>query len=349
MKTSDFDYELPKDLIAQNPSVPRDHCKLFVYDSRTNSVFHCRFFDLKKFLSHGDTLVLNRSKVIPARLIFEIENKECEIFLLKKLAVGFYECMVRPGKFFPCNVTGKIGNSLSWSVKAVNADGTRCIKFSSIRSDKNVDVLLEKFGNVPLPPYIKNSSAKFSQYQTVYSREKGSVAAPTAGLHFTNGLIGNLKKGGVNFAEVILHVGRGTFLPVVAENLSEHVMHKERFQISSKVACQLNLTRKLNHRIIAVGTTSCRVLESTFSVEDGFCASSGDTDIFIYPRSYRWKCVDALITNFHLPKSTLLMLVASFLESKGVKDPVAKLLELYDIAKKNGYRFYSFGDAMLII
>lgn len=347
MKTSDFDYELPKDLIAHNPSVPRDHCKLFVYDSSTNEIFHCRFFELKKFLLPGDTLVLNRSKVIPARLIFRISSKECEIFLLKKLADDSYECMVRPGKFFPRCATGKIGNSLLWNVEAVNADGTRCIKFSSTSSDRNIDELLEKLGNVPLPPYIKNSDARFSQYQTVYSREKGSVAAPTAGLHFTNSLIGNLKKGGVNFAEVILHVGRGTFLPVVAENLSEHVMHKEWFQISSGAASQLNLTKKLNHRIVAVGTTSCRVLESTFS--DGFHAGSGDTDIFIYPHSYNWKCVDALITNFHLPKSTLLMLVASFLESKGVKEPVSKLLELYLTAIKEGYRFYSFGDAMLIL
>ncbi len=350
MKTSDFDYELPEKFIAQDPCVPRDSCKLFVYDSKNDRVRHQKFSDLKKFVLPGDVLVLNRSKVIPARLTFKIGDKDCEFFLLEKLSPSFYECMVRPGKFFHKSMSGMIGNSLAWEVCDITSDGTRRIKFSSRnKGSDNVDEILEKIGNVPLPPYIKHSRAKFGQYQTIYSKEKGSVAAPTAGLHFTRNLINDLKKHGADFAELILHVGRGTFLPVVVNNLKEHKMHSEKFEISSGVAGKLNDTRSAGHKIIAVGTTSCRVLESSFVDGVGFVANSGETNIFIYPGSHKWKAVDSLITNFHLPKSTLLMLVASFLESKGVKEPVKKILDLYSVAKKNNYRFYSFGDAMLIL
>ena len=232
MKTSDFDYELPEKFIAQDPCVPRDSCKLFVYDSKNDRIYHRRFSDLGEFISAGDVLVLNRSKVIPARLIFKIGAKECEIFLLQKSGDALYECMVKPGKLFTDGLSGKIGHSLSWQVIKINDDGTRKIKFSALKSGGNVELLLEKIGNVPLPPYIKRSKARFDQYQTIFSKEKGSVAAPTAGLHFTRNLINDLKSSGIDFAELVLHVGRVTFLPVVAENPAKHKMHSDKFKIS---------------------------------------------------------------------------------------------------------------------
>jgi S-adenosylmethionine:tRNA ribosyltransferase-isomerase len=207
---------------------------------------------------------------------------------------------------------------------------------------------IEEVGQVPLPPYINNNKVAFSRYQTVYSKEKGSVAAPTAGLHFTKRFIKKLKEEGICFEEVILHVGRGTFLPVKSEKICDHVMHSEYFELSHEVADRLNSAKKHNRRIIAVGTTSVRVLETSFKKDKGFIPQTAETDIFIYPGNYKWKAVDVLVTNFHLPKSTLIMLVASFLEHKGVKDPVKKILDLYELAKSKDYRFYSFGDAMLI-
>lgn len=343
MKTSDFDYNLPKEFIAQNPISPRDHSKLMVYDSSRNEVYHKRFFNVVEYLRAGDVLVVNRSRVIPARIRFNGK----EVFLLKKLDDVHYCALVRPGKYFRVGREFNIKNVFG-KVTAIESDGTRIIEF---KYSENLDKNLEELGEAPFPPYITKTFADFNQYQTVYAREKGSVASPTAGLHFTEELLEKVKKSGVKVEELILHIGLGTFKPVEAENITDHVMHEEEFVFSKENADILNSAKKDGRRIIAVGTTSVRVLETCCEVindKQVFVPKTGKTDIFIYP-GYKWKTVNVLITNFHLPKSTLLMLVASFLENKGVKNPVAKLLELYELAKQENYRFYSFGDAMLII
>lgn len=343
MRTSDFDYQLPKGFIAQNPAEPRDHSKLMVYDTASDEVLHKQFFDLVEFLRAGDVLVLNRSKVIPARILFVLNGSEKEIFLLKKLSETDYEVLVRPGKFFKVGKKFRINENLEAEILEILSDGNRIVRFFA----DNLDVALKKAGSTPLPPYIDQSRATFDQYQTVYAKEEGSKAAPTAGLHFTEDLLKKLKEKGVEVEEVLLHVGLGTFLPVSTDNIEEHVMHSEEFVLSKDVADRLNKAKLEGRRIIAVGTTSVRVLESCY-LEEGFVAGSGDTNIFIYPGKHSWKAVDALITNFHLPKSTLIMLVASFLENKGIKDGTDKILGLYKRALENNYRFYSFGDAMFL-
>ncbi len=339
MKTSDFDFELPEEYIATSPTVPRDNCNLLVFNTATGAVFHKKFFEIGEFLNVNDVLVLNRSKVIPARFLFDKK----EIFLLKKLDNDSYQVLVRPGKFFKLGVKFEIDKHFFGEVRNVLDDGTRVVSFSGA----NVAEKIKSFGKIPVPPYIKADLKNPEDYQTIYAKEEGSVAAPTAGLHFTEKLFEELRNKGVQFEEVILHVGRGTFLPVNVEKLEDHVMHSEVFEMPEDTAFGLNRAVDENKRIIAVGTTSVRVLESNFN--DKFRSLSAETDIFIYPGKYRWKIVDGLITNFHLPKSTLIMLVASFLEHKGIEDPVGKVLELYKIAKENNYRFYSFGDAMLLI
>lgn len=333
MKTNLFDYDLPKHFIAQNPASVRDHSKLMIYDTTSDCIFHRKFFEIGEFLELGDVLVLNRSRVIPSRVRFD----QKELFLLKNLEAGKWQIMVRPGKFF------KVGREFSISdvnvkVLQILSDGTRIISASGN---------LLKLGEAPLPPYINNTVARFSQYQTVYAREKGSLAAPTAGLHFTTKLLTKLSKLGVQTAELILHVGRGTFLPVTSERLEDHKMHEEFYDIPKKTAEILNKAKREHRRIIAVGTTSVRVLEATF--KNGFKSGNGLINIFIYPGKHQWQAVDGLISNFHLPKSTLIMLVASFLEYKGVKNPISKIKKLYHVAMNEGYRFYSFGDAMFII
>ncbi len=339
MKTSDFDFELPEEYIATSPTVPRDNCNLLVFNTATGAVFHKKFFEIGEFLNVNDVLVLNRSKVIPARFLFDKK----EIFLLKKLDNDSYQVLVRPGKFFKLGVKFEIDKHFFGEVRNVLDDGTRVVSFSGA----NVAEKIKSFGKIPVPPYIKADLKNPEDYQTIYAKEEGSVAAPTAGLHFTEKLFEELRNKGVQFEEVILHVGRGTFLPVNVEKLEDHVMHSEVFEMPEDTAFGLNRAVDENKRIIAVGTTSVRVLESNFN--DKFRSLSAETDIFIYPGKYKWKVVDGLITNFHLPKSTLVMLVASFLEHKGVENPVDKVLELYEIAKENNYRFYSFGDAMLLI
>lgn len=338
MKTSLFDYKLPKRFIAQEPISPRDHSKLMVYDSSKDLIFHKRFYDLAEYLNDNDVLVLNESKVIPARIIFYENLKEREIFLLRKMTNFTYKVLVRPGRFFKKNKKFFINEDVFGEVLDIDDDGTRIIKFN-----KDVKCL----GKIPLPPYIQNSEIEFSKYQTVYAEKEGSVAAPTAGLHFTNKLFLDFHDKGVDVKKVLLHVGFGTFLPVKSENIEDHKMHSEFFELPENVANDLNFLKKKGKRIIAVGTTSVRVLESSYDKKQGLLPNCGETDIFIYP-GYKWKFVDALITNFHLPKSTLIMLTASFLESKGVKDGRKKLLELYSLAKKENYRFYSFGDAMYL-
>lgn len=343
MKTVDFDFELPDDCIAQQPTIPRDHCRLMIYDTANDVVYHKLFYEIVDFLDSEDVLVVNRSKVIPARIKFEVNGSEKEIFLLKDLGEGRCEALVRPGKFFKVGALGQI-DGFKWQVESINEDGTRIIFFN-----QGIDTVLAKLGKIPLPPYINSDPDVFADhYQTVYARESGSVAAPTAGLHFTKDLLELLKQRGVCEQEVVLHVGRGTFLPVTSENVQDHLMHSESFEFPTSTADGLNNAKESGKRIVAVGTTAVRVLESNY-FDGKFHGGNGSTDIFIYPGSYSWKCVDKLITNFHLPKSSLLMLVSSFLENKGVKDPVKKLLCLYELAKTQGYRFYSFGDAMLVI
>ena len=336
MKTEDFDYNLPEKFIAVNPVTPRDNSKLMVFNTGTGEVMHRHFYDLPDFVNPGDALVLNRSRVIPARVVFFVGSSRKEIFILKKLEDGIWHVLVKPGRFFKEGASFEIAPGFLVKVLELKDDGSRLLK---------ADFDLTKFGVTPLPPYIKNSVAADDQYQTIYAKEEGSVAAPTAGLHFTDDLLAKLLKKGVLIEEVILHVGRGTFLPVSTNNIFDHKMHSEEFEMPSDAALSLNTVRESGARVIAVGTTSVRVLESSF--DNAFVPGSSATEIFIYP-GYEWKAVDALITNFHLPKSTLIMMVASLLESKDVKDPVKKILELYELAKSMDYRFYSFGDAMLI-
>jgi S-adenosylmethionine:tRNA ribosyltransferase-isomerase len=339
MKLSDFDYILPKSFIAQNPADPRDSSKLLVFDSKSGMIEHKIFRDVLEYLVSGDVLVVNRSKVIKARIKFSSDPR-IEVFLLKKLSDSLYECLVKPGRKFKTGTFLKIKNGLECKVEDVKKDGTRVIKFFT---EKDV----EEFGEAPFPPYISHSKSSLSDYQTVYAKEKGSVASPTAGLHFTESLIEKIKQKGIGIEKVLLHVGLGTFLPVKTERIEDHKMHNEFFSLSSDTADALNKAKHEKRRIIVVGTTSVRVLESCFK-GGRFESRSGETDIFIHP-GYNWKTVDALITNFHLPKSTLIMLVASFLEHKGVENGTEKILQLYEIAKNNNYRFYSFGDAMMII
>lgn len=357
MRTSLFDYDLPKRFIAQNPVTPRDSSKLLVYDSRRDKVFHKHFFDIVDFFKAGDVLVLNRSKVVPARIFVDGKTKKKEIFLLEKIRVTvtskiseeYYLAMVRPGRYFKVGRKFSLGKNLSGEVKSIQSDGTRILKFGALG---DVDRQLKHVGETPFPPYITATQAKSTQYQTVYAKEDGSIAAPTAGLHFTRRLLEKIRAKMVKVLEIVLHVGRGTFLSVSASNIKDHKMHSEFFSVNERVARSLTQAKKRNQRIIAVGTTTVRVLESTCAepscVNGKFRAKTGETDIFIYPGGHKWRAVDALVTNFHLPKSTLIMLVAGFLENKGVKNPVKKILELYELAKQSNYRFYSFGDAMFI-
>jgi S-adenosylmethionine:tRNA ribosyltransferase-isomerase len=345
MKTSQFDYHLPEKYIAQNPATPRDSSKLLVYEAKKNRVFHEKFSEIVDFLKTGDVLVINTSKVIPARINFQFLGKKFEIFLLKKIKKNFYQTLVRPGKKFKVGEKFILNKNLDCTVKEILDDGTRIIEFHS--SKLNVENELEKIGKAPFPPYIKQTRAKLGRYQTVYAKENGSVAAPTAGLHWTKKLFAKLDRKGVKIVNVILHVGLGTFLPVKTDNIEDHNMHSEFFELPKRSAKALNDAKKSGRRIIAVGTTSVRVLESCYTKRKGFVPQKSDTKIFIYP-GYKWSAVDALVTNFHLPKSTLLMLVSSFLEHKGSKAPIKGLFKLYDVAKKNNYRFYSFGDAMFI-
>ncbi|MBD3360886.1 tRNA preQ1(34) S-adenosylmethionine ribosyltransferase-isomerase QueA, partial [Candidatus Peregrinibacteria bacterium] len=302
MKTTEFDYNLPLKFIAQTPVEPRDRCKLMVYDTFNDQVSHKIFSDLQDVLNEGDVLVVNRSSVIPARVLFNINGKEREVFILKNLGKNEYKVLVRPGKFFKTGKKFQLNEKVYGAVKKVLPDGSRIIGFNSN---------IEKFGRVPLPSYIKNHDVDFAKYQTVYAKEKGSVASPTAGIHFTKSLIKKLKAKGIQFEEVILHVGRGTFQPVKTEKICEHTMHSEYFEITKDTAERLNMAKYENRRIIAVGTTSVRVLETVYSDKKGFIPKTGETDIFIYPKKHKWKAVDAIITNFHLPKSTLIMLVSS--------------------------------------
>lgn len=338
MKTEDFSFELPDELIAQEPSNPRDACKLMILERKNQVIDHGHFYDLPKFLRKGDVLVMNNSKVLPARMLFESEGKKIELFLLRRKQGNVWLAIGKPGKVLQPNRRFSIAPGFEFEVLEVFPDGQREVRFHV--PELELDGLIEKYGHTPLPPYIKDSKSKAEDYQTVYAHEAGSVAAPTAGLHFTQKLLDELSAMGVKNVFVTLHVGLGTFLPIKSDEVEKHTMHSEIYEISKEAAEELQLARNEGRRIIAVGTTSVRVLESSYDEKEGFKSKVGETAIYIYP-GYQWKCVDGLITNFHLPQSTLLLLTCSF----GGTDFV---LKAYNEAVREKYRFYSFGDAMFI-
>ena len=340
MKTSDFYYELPPELIAQTPLERRDHSRLMVLDRHSSSLSHEHFYDLPRHLRKGDCLVLNDSRVLPARLIGRRESGGVsEVLLLTEKGGGVWECLVRPGKKLRPGAKVVFGDGqLTAEITEILPDGNRLVRFHWEGIFLEV---LEQLGRMPLPPYIKAELEDQERYQTVYSRVPGSAAAPTAGLHFTPALLEEIQAMGVKLAYVTLHVGLGTFRPVKAETLEEHDMHAEYCTISEEAARTITETKRSGGRVICVGTTSCRTVES-FANEDGTMdPHAGWTKIFIYP-GYRFKCLDALVTNFHLPESTLVMLVSALAGRE-------RILDAYAEAVKERYRFFSFGDAMLIV
>ncbi len=343
--TSDFDYHLPEELIAQHPVAERDHSRLMVLDREKGTVAHKNFFDIVDYINENDVLVINDSKVIPARIYGHAEGREeaaIELLLLRQRELDTWECLVKPGKRARIGMKPVFGGGLlTGEVVDITEEGNRLIKFSYDKEKyENIYNILHEIGLMPLPPYITEQLGDNSRYQTVYAREEGSAAAPTAGLHFTKDLLEKLKAKGVAIAPVMLHVGLGTFRPVKEDRLDAHVMHTEFFSVSKESADLINTRRAAGGRVICVGTTSCRTLESA-SDENGIVrVMSADTGIFIYP-GYKFKAVDALITNFHLPESTLIMLVSAFYNRE-------KVMEAYETAVEEKYRFFSFGDAMFI-
>jgi len=345
LRTSDFYYELPPERIAQHPSEQRDHSRLMVLDREKGTLEHRRFYDILDYLHEGDVLVVNDSKVIPARLYGHAEGREdaaLELLLLRQRDLDTWECLVKPGKRARLGSRSVFGGGiLMGEVIDLVEEGNRIIRFTYDKEKyENIYEVLNIIGLMPLPPYITEQLSDNSRYQTVYAREEGSAAAPTAGLHFTPELLEKIKAKGVSIAPVMLHVGLGTFRPVKADRIDEHVMHSEFFSVSKESADLINDCKAKGGRLICVGTTSCRTIESVAHEDGTIPAMSGDTGIFIYP-GYRFKAVDALITNFHLPESTLLMLVSAFYNRE-------KMMEAYETAVREEYRFFSFGDAMLI-
>ncbi len=339
MKKSDFYYDLPEELIAQTPLERRDASRLMHLDRQTGAIEHRHFYELPQLLRSGDCLIMNDSRVLPARLLgCRSTGGGVELVLLRDLGEGKWECLSRPGKKTRPGTELSFGDGeLKATVVDVIAGGNRIVQF---HYDGIFLEVLERLGKMPLPPYIKEELANAERYQTVYSRELGSAAAPTAGLHFTNELLDELRAKGIRTGFVTLHVGLGTFRPVKEEEIEDHDMHSEFCMVPQETADLINETKKNGGRVVAVGTTSCRTLES-FAREDGHMeAASGWTNIFIYP-GYRFKCIDALVTNFHLPESTLIMLVSALAGREHV-------LNAYKTAVEEKYRFFSFGDAMLI-
>ncbi len=336
---SDFYYDLPEELIAQTPAEPRDSSRLLVYDRNTKNVEHAVFRDVTKYLKAGDVLVVNNTKVLPARMYAHTQNGGAvEVLLLKRLDLDKWEVLVKPGKKCQRGRKLKISDELSLTVEDITESGERIVRFEY---DGVFEEIIGRIGNMPLPPYIKSKLEDKSRYQTVYAKTDGSAAAPTAGLHFTPELLQTLKDKGVQIVNVLLHVGLGTFRPVKEEVITDHKMHSEYYEISAEAAEAINRAKSEGRRVIAVGTTSVRTLESVAD-EKGFVkACNGNTEIFIYP-PYKLKCVDALITNFHLPESTLIMLVAALTGRE-------EILSLYKLAVEKRYRFFSFGDAMMIV
>ena len=340
MKVEDFDYDLNENLIAQTPIKDRDTSKLLVLDKKTGDIEHKYFYDIIDYLEKGDTLVLNDTKVLPARLLGEKTDTHAviEILLLKDLGEDVWECLVKPARRIKVGTIVTFGQG-ELKAECVKEDNEGIRHFKLIYSGILLEIL-EHLGTMPLPPYIHEKLKDQSRYQTVYAKEIGSAAAPTAGLHFTKELLKKIEDKGVNIAYVTLHVGLGTFRPVSVDTIEEHKMHSEHYQMTKEVAKLLTETKKNNHKIIAVGTTSTRTLETIMTKYNEFKECSGWTDIFIYP-GYKFKAIDSLITNFHLPKSTLVMLVSAL----AGKD---NIMNAYKVAQEEEYRFFSFGDAMLI-
>ncbi len=340
MKTSDFYYDLPEELIAQTPIEPRNSSRLMVLPRNGGKIEHKHFYDLPEFLKPGDCLVLNNTRVLPARLYGTREDTGAvvEFVLLRQHGNKLWECLAGPGKKAKTGYKFKFSDKLTATVTDVLEDGNRMIEFAC---EGDFFAVLDEVGQMPLPPYIKEKLKDKERYQTVYSKDAGSAAAPTAGLHFTKEMLENIRAMGVNIAYVTLHVGLGTFRPVKVEDVTQHKMHTEHYYIPEEAAKTINETRKNGGRVICVGTTSCRTVESCAKKYGEIKECSGDTDIFIYP-GFEFKCMDGLITNFHLPESTLIMLVSAFAGYDNI-------MNAYNIAVKEKYRFFSFGDAMLIL
>lgn len=340
MKTSDFYYDLPEELIAQTPIEPRNASRLMLLNKSNGNVEHKIFRDLTEYLEPGDCLILNNTRVIPAR-IYGVKKETgavVEFLLLKQKENLVWECLCKPGKRAKIGARFVFGNGqLVCTVTDILEDGNRIVEF---KCDSNIYTVLDEIGQMPLPPYIKEKLEDKERYQTVYSETLGSAAAPTAGLHFTPEMLEDIKKKGVNIGYVTLHVGLGTFRPVKVNDVTKHIMHKEHYIMPRETADLINETHKSGKRVICVGTTSCRTVESVATKNGCICADEDDTGIFIYP-GYEFKCMDALVTNFHLPESTLIMLISAFAGYENV-------MNAYKIAVKEKYRFFSFGDAMFI-
>lgn len=340
MKTADFDYELPQELIAQDPLEQRDSSRLLILDKKTGERTHRIFHDIIDYLHEGDCLVINNTKVIPARLIGEREGTggKVEVLLLKRKTDNVWETLVKPGKKARPGMRLSFGGGLLHAeVQEVVDEGNRLIRFEY---EGIFEEILDQLGQMPLPPYITHQLKDKNRYQTVYAKYEGSAAAPTAGLHFTEELLQQIQEKGVKIARVTLHVGLGTFRPVKVEDVTEHHMHTEFYHVSQEAADIINETKKQGGRVICVGTTSCRTIESAADEHGVVQATEGDTDIFIYP-GYKFKVLDCLITNFHLPESTLLMLVSALAGKENI-------MAAYKEAVEMRYRFFSFGDAMFI-
>ena len=339
MKTNEFDYNLPEELIAQHPTKNRDEARMMVLDRNTGDREDKYFYDIIDYLQAGDVLVMNDTRVIPARLFGHRPEKEekIEVFLLTNTEGSKWEVLVRPGKKMKIGTEVIFSEELSCKVLEIKEDGNRIVEFYY---EGIFNEILDRLGNMPLPPYIKEKLKDNEDYQTVYSKNPGSVAAPTAGLHFTKELLEKIEAKGIKLAYLTLNVGLGTFRPVNEDEITDHKMHSEFYTLSEETAEILNEAKKEGRRIIAVGTTSIRTLEAVYQKNGKICADSGWTDIFIYP-GFEFKVVDAIITNFHLPKSTLIMLIAAF-TSKDI------ILNAYNDAVSKKYRFFSFGDCMFI-
>lgn len=335
----DFYYNLSEELIAQTPAEPRDSSRLLVYNRETDTVEHRIFRDVINYLKKGDVLVVNKTRVLPARMYAHTANGGAvEVLLLKRLDKDKWEVLVKPGRKCTAGKKLTISDELSLTVEDITPTGERIVKFIY---DGVFEEILDRVGNMPLPPYIKKKLEDKQRYQTVYAKTDGSAAAPTAGLHFTLGLLEKIREKGVEIAEVLLHVGLGTFRPVKEDIITDHKMHSEYYEVDETASEIINRAKREGRRVIAVGTTSVRTLESVAD-EAGFLKPCrGNTEIFIYP-PYKFKCVDALITNFHLPESTLIMLVSALSDRE-------KILSLYETAVKEKYRFFSFGDVMMIL
>ncbi|MFV0413565.1 MAG: tRNA preQ1(34) S-adenosylmethionine ribosyltransferase-isomerase QueA [Oscillospiraceae bacterium] len=342
MQKNEFYYHLPQELIAQEPASPRDAARLLCVNRATGALQHHVFAELPQLLAPGDLLVVNNSKVLPARLIGQKKGSGgvCEVLLLRQVKGDVWECLAKPGKRMPAGTQVVFGDeTLVATIQQTLPNGGKLVGFTY--NTHTLYEQLEEFGRMPLPPYITRQLTDNSDYQTVYAKELGSAAAPTAGLHFTPTLLQALINKGINVAELTLHVGLGTFRPVQEELVENHIMHSEWYSLSTETAAAINIAKQKGGRVIAVGTTSCRTLEAVMQQHGQICAANGDTDIFIYP-GYRFKAIDGLITNFHLPESTLIMLVAAFCGYENT-------MNAYHTAVEEKYRFFSFGDAMLLL